>query len=105
MELQSSKYGTFAFGTGRYDGVALGTCKFQSLSYTFGTPKFQCGEELEKRLDMAKLWVREVFKKSYKMFMDGKGGTGKYVTILAAILAVRRDRATRSSTTSTAMKD
>ena len=54
---------------------------------------------------MAKLWVREVFKKSYKMFMDGKGGTGEYVTILAAILAVRRDRATRSSTTSTAMKD
>ena len=53
---------------------------------------------------MAKMWVREVFKRSYKIFMDGKGGTGKYVTILAAILAVRRDRATRTSTTCTAMK-
>ena len=66
--------------------------------------KCQCGEELEKRLELAKLWVREVFKKSYKMFMDGKGGTGKYITILAAILAVRRDRAARSTTTCTAMK-
>ena len=27
--------------------------------------------------------------------MDGKGGFGKYITIITAILAVRRDRAAR----------
>ena len=63
---------------------------------------------MEKRLDMAKIWVREVFKNSYKSYMDGKGGYGKYVTIIAAILAVRRDRELRpipTTNTSTAMQE
>ena len=52
-------------------------------------------EDLEKRLEMEKTWVREVFKNSYRVYMDGKGGVGKFMTIIATVLAVRRDRETR----------
>ena len=59
---------------------------------------------------MAKTWVREVFKNSYRVYMDGKGGVGKFMTIIATVLAVRRDREMRpipipTTNTSAAMQE
>ena len=55
------------------------------MFWDFGVPIHVFSENLERRLDCAKTWVREFVKKSYKFYVAGKGGVGKHLTIVAAI--------------------